>query len=128
MPEARAASAVQEGSEAHARAIFFGGLAVLALIVLIGAGLWLLATRLQRWHAAGQPPATPIETATIAPPPPRLQVSPASDLAAFRAHEEAELHRLGWVDRQAGRARIPIEDAMRLLAAHGWPQTPEPPP
>jgi hypothetical protein len=127
MPDARTA-VVEQGSEANARAIFLGGLAVLVLIALIGAGLWLLATRLQRGWLADRPPTTGMETAAIPTPPPRLQVSPASDLAAFRAHEAQELEAVGWVDRQNGRARIPIEDAMKLLAAHGWPQPPAPAP
>ncbi|MBN9167119.1 MAG: hypothetical protein BGO98_38225 [Myxococcales bacterium 68-20] len=39
----------------------------------------------------------------------------------LRARQEADLHRFGWVDRDAGIARIPIEDAVDLLVAHPLP-------
>lgn len=39
----------------------------------------------------------------------------------LRARQEADLHRFGWVDRDGGVARIPIEDAVDLLVAHPLP-------
>ena len=56
-----------------------------------------------------------------APQFPRLQVSPPSDLNAFRAREEAELNSYGWLNKTAGVVRIPIERAMDLLLAKGLP-------
>jgi hypothetical protein len=53
---------------------------------------------------------------------PALQRTPAQDLARHRAEMEKSLHTLAWVDRKAGIARIPIEDAMRIIAAHGLPE------
>jgi hypothetical protein len=50
------------------------------------------------------------------PPEPRLQTTPAEDLAEMRAREEATLHGYGWGDRVAGVVRIPIERAMELVA------------
>jgi hypothetical protein len=44
---------------------------------------------------------------------------PAGDLASFRANEQQELASLGWIDRQAGIARIPVADAMALIARAG---------
>ena len=43
-------------------------------------------------------------------------------LAAFRAQEEALLSSYGWVEKDKGLARIPIDDAMRLVAEHGLPK------
>ncbi len=54
-------------------------------------------------------------------PPPRLQVRPPEDLAALRAREEAMLTRYGWVDREKGEVRIPIDRAMELLVKRGLP-------
>jgi hypothetical protein len=64
-------------------------------------------------------------------PEPRLQVAPEVDLAALRAREEAELNSYGWIDKQAGIVRIPIERAMELMAqrglpVHGQPNAPKP--
>ena len=39
----------------------------------------------------------------------------------LRREQEAELRRWGWIDRDAGVARIPIETAMELMAAHPLP-------
>jgi hypothetical protein len=55
------------------------------------------------------------------PPEPRLQTSPSADMRAFRAHEDAILNSAGWVDEASGVARIPIEEAKRLLVERGLP-------
>lgn len=55
---------------------------------------------------------------------PRLQIDPPADLAAHRAAERHELTSYGWVDRQQGVVRIPIDRAMHDVAASGikdWP-------
>jgi hypothetical protein len=54
-------------------------------------------------------------------PEPRLQVAPQADLAALRAREDVALKTYGWVDRNAGVVRIPIERAMDLIAQRGLP-------
>lgn len=59
-----------------------------------------------------------------APPAPRLQVAPAADLRAFRQRQEARLSSYGWVDRDKGIVRIPIEEAMHKLARQGIPGWP----
>jgi hypothetical protein len=53
------------------------------------------------------------------PPQPQLQTDPQDDLRVFRAREEARLDGYGWVDRSRGVAHIPIEEAMKRLAAQG---------
>jgi hypothetical protein len=54
-------------------------------------------------------------------PPPQLEVRPAANLAEFRAAEEADLNSYGWIDRNAGTVRIPIERAMQLILKRGLP-------
>jgi hypothetical protein len=53
------------------------------------------------------------------PPEPRLQDHPREDLATLRAQEDADPHSYGWVDRNAGVVRIPIEQAMKLTLERG---------
>jgi hypothetical protein len=56
---------------------------------------------------------------------PRLEIDPATDLAAFRAQQQHELGGYGWVDRAHGVVRIPIDQAMQDVAAAGikdWPE------
>jgi hypothetical protein len=52
-----------------------------------------------------------------APPAPRLQDDPRRDLADLRAREQSLLDSYGWIDRGAGRVRIPVARAAELLAA-----------
>jgi hypothetical protein len=83
-----------------ARWRLLAALPVLALVLGAGYGLWV-------WRA--QPPERP----SLLADPGRLE--------RLRAREEAILGSYGWVDREAGIARIPIEDAMAVLAERGWP-------
>jgi hypothetical protein len=55
------------------------------------------------------------------PPEPRLQTNPRQDLLDLRAEEDRILHSYGWVDRNAGIVRIPIEEAMRVTVQRGLP-------
>lgn len=61
------------------------------------------------------------------PPAPRLQVFPHADLARLKASEDAQLDSFGWTDRKDLIARMPIEQAMKLLAERGWPSMPTQP-
>ena len=55
------------------------------------------------------------------PPAPRLEVAPADTLARLRATEDALLNSYAWVDQQHGIVRIPITQAMNVLAKQGLP-------
>jgi hypothetical protein len=55
------------------------------------------------------------------PPPPRLQTNPRGDLLELREAEDHVLTTYGWVDRNAGVVRIPIEQAMKLTVQRGLP-------
>ncbi len=52
---------------------------------------------------------------------PLLQVKPEEDLAWMRTHNAADLAGYGWVDRQKGVVRVPIDRAMDMIAARGLP-------
>jgi hypothetical protein len=64
----------------------------------------------------------------VTPPAPVLQVDPRSDLAAFRAEEDARLSSYGWIDRGKGVVHIPIARAMAEIAAKGIPDFAKRPP
>jgi hypothetical protein len=55
------------------------------------------------------------------PPEPRLQTDPRQDLADMRAKEDEQLQSYGWVDKNAGVVRIPIDAAMKLTLERGLP-------
>lgn len=52
-------------------------------------------------------------------PQPALQKAPQNDLQKFEERQRAALSGFGWADKSQGLARIPIEDAMRLIVARG---------
>lgn len=52
---------------------------------------------------------------------PALQTRAEADLATFRRSQDKALTTLGWVDQKAGTVRIPIDDAMKIVAAKGLP-------
>jgi hypothetical protein len=54
-------------------------------------------------------------------PGPRLQIKAPLDLARLRAAEDLNLHSYGWIDRNLGTVRIPIDRAMQLLLERGLP-------
>ncbi len=67
-------------------------------------------------------------------PQPALQKEPQNDLRQFENLQRAELSAYRWVDRDKQVVKIPIEDAMRIIAArneHGYdplePPGPTPP-
>ncbi len=93
-------------------------LTVAAAAVLVIGLIWLLP------RTPSQPPASPLERQSQTPPPPRLQVDPAVELMQLRARNAARLEGYGWIDRAKGVVHIPIERAMQMLAAQGWPDPP----
>jgi hypothetical protein len=58
-------------------------------------------------------------------PEPRLEDNERTELAPFRYQEEQTLNSYGWVDQNAGVARIPITKAMEVIAQHGLPTAPQ---
>lgn len=70
------------------------------------------------WYRHVAPPGS-VAQALTAFPIPQLQASPTRDLAVFRRRQAEQLTATGWVDRGRGRIRIPIADAMALVAARG---------
>ena len=61
-----------------------------------------------------------------APPDPRLQTTPWTDLKTLHAEEFSYLHSYGWVDKDAGVAHMPIDKAKALLLQKGLPVRPGP--
>jgi hypothetical protein len=103
------------------RPIVLGGLALAAVIV----GTFVLMRALDRGLVARETersaPASPLAESygRQTPPAPQLQENPRRDLAELRAREQALLDGYGWIDRPAGRVRIPVSRAMELLVAEG---------
>jgi hypothetical protein len=61
------------------------------------------------------------------PPPPNLLLNEPLSLQQCRAKEANELNTYGWVDKNAGTVRLPIERAKDLLLERGLPARGEAP-
>lgn len=88
-------------------------------------GILLLSVLLVWWIY----PGTIVDRRLPAPvpqyPSPRLQSNPAADMQKFRAAELARLNSAGWDDQAKAIGHIPIDDAMRRVAASGIPDWPK---
>jgi hypothetical protein len=109
-----------ETKDANIRNLIIFGIC-LALMVIGG----LVVSRGVFHYFAGHqglgPPASPFENVRMLPPGPRLQVRAPQDLARYKRAQEEILNSYGWVDRQAGIVRIPIDRAMDILLQKGLP-------
>lgn len=63
----------------------------------------------------------PAFAAAEQPPEPRLQVDPTTEIDTLRTAVDARLSSYGWVDRQSGIVRLPLDRAMALTAERGLP-------
>ena len=92
-------------------------LAATFVVLLLMKGLFgYLASREDRQQPA---PSTLAGIRSGVPPEPRLQNTPFDELRRMRAEEDATLTSYGWVDRQAGIVRIPIEQALEIASRGG---------
>lgn len=101
------------------------------IVIIIGtAGLMLLMYNFLEDREIESDPAPSAMQRTqneILPPEPRLQLAPGheihplDEMAQMRAQEDAYLSSYGWMDKNSGTVRMPIDEAKRLLLAKGLP-------
>ncbi len=102
--------------------VSFKGAVIVTLGVLVTTlGAMLLMYPFFHYLKEREEHAQPARTTLLAtdpnalPPEPRLQASPVDELRLFREVEHRALDGYAWVDRSAGRVRIPIERAIELV-------------
>ncbi len=95
------------------------GRTLLILILIFVIALVGIYIAVEGQFQAPQVTAFPVDTTSFKEP--VLQIDPVGDLKAYKAKEEALLNSYGWVDKDAGIARIPIERAIELTAQKGLP-------
>ena len=112
-----------ETSDVNIGAILAFGAGLIAVAAVIYLLMWVLLGYFEAREAKQAPRMYPLAAAQAnrLPPEPRLQTNPRQDLADLRAREEALLTSYGWVDRNAGIVRIPIDAAMKLTLERGLP-------
>jgi hypothetical protein len=113
-----------EESDVDIRAVLGFGGALIVVAFLINLIVFVLFRYFDSREARRVTPQYPLAVAQgiRVPPEPRLQTNPRQDLADLRAKEAETLASYGWVDRNAGIVRIPIDEAIRLTLERGLPE------
>jgi len=116
-----------EESDVNIRAILGFGAALAVVAAVVHLLIYVLFGYFTSRENAKVPSEYPLAVAAgdRVPPEPRLQTNPRQDLADLRAREDELLGSYGWVDRNAGVVRIPIEAAMKLTLERGLPSRAE---
>lgn len=96
----------------HLRAVVWAGIAIAAMLAGAGAGAYFAW---QAWRGSGGYEA-PNAVFDLSIAGAVLESAPQADRAAYMAEKEKLLHGYQWIDRKAGIARIPVEEAMRIMA------------
>jgi hypothetical protein len=118
-----------EKTDAQAGPTYRAGLTILAVMFLTALVLVPMYRFLGRREAQEQTPAASLlKPDAGAPPPafPKLVIAEPAALAELRAQEDAFLAGWGWVEKDKGIARMPIDAAMRIVAERGLPTFPAP--
>jgi len=112
-----------EHSDVNIRAILGFGAALAVIAAVVHLLVYVLFGYFDSRESVRKRATYPLaaEQAGRVPPEPRLQTNPRQDLADLRAKEDDTLTTYGWVDRNAGIVRIPIDEAMKLTLERGLP-------
>ncbi len=122
-----------EKSDVNTQVIVRTAAGAIIAAVIITVGIWALYETFSRHeNPAYNPPfsehrggPSPLPVPPAEFPEPRLQTRPVEDLRTLRSRDRLILDNYGWVDRNAGTVRIPIEQAMKIVAEKGLSDTPE---
>jgi len=110
-----------ETSDAHFKSVMVTGVGLLGIMVLgllLSWGVYALFSR----HTSTPGVETLINPdLTKQPPGPNLQPDPHIALVALRRSEDSVLTSYGWVSKDSGIVRVPVERALELLAKKGLP-------
>src|SRR3954468_22371404 len=107
--------------EINVRAIVLSGIALVVVTVVASLLMWWLLKGFEHYDEKRDVRLSPVELAHPQPPPPGplLQRDPVADMTEMRAREDRELNEAAWIDRQGGVVRLPLADAIDVVAARG---------
>ena len=91
---------------------------------LEGVGIYFLFGFYQKMNDTKSKPVSPLARGRQLPDGPRLQVDPGLDWVIFNAKQDSILNSYGWISKEAGVVRVPIEKAMAVSLERGFPVRP----
>jgi hypothetical protein len=112
-----------EASDVDVNAVFKFGVGLVVIVVVVASIVFGLFKVFDRRETRGEVVEYPLAVGQgdRLPPEPRLQTNPREDLHDLRVKEDELLKSYGWVDKNAGIVRIPIDDAIKLTLERGLP-------
>jgi len=110
-----------EETDADTRAITRFGIGLAFVLILCNVLIWWLFDRFAARESRLSPTVTAIvkQQAPREPPEPRLQGNPQLDMRKMLDEEDEVLNHYGWVDPDRGIVRIPIQQALEIVAQKG---------
>lgn len=122
-PDTDNVEVVHEESDVNVAAILRYGLGLFAVAVVAHIFLWWLLGAYERQNDRAQTQVFPMAAGqkNRLPPAPRFQENPQQELQQLREKQKMLLEGYGWVNKDAGVVRIPIEEAMKLVVERGLP-------
>jgi hypothetical protein len=94
--------------------------AVVISVAIVYGTFWFFAGQEKAANAAAQKYPLAVGQ-TKQPPSPNLQTQPFSDVYHLREAEAEKLSTYGWVDKEGGITRLPVDRAMEVMLQKGFP-------
>ena len=110
-----------EKTDASPRGLLYFALTMAAILAATCLALIWFFKHLQKAQNPGSFVAPPFAAERALPPSPRIQSNPGADMQSYSQSQQNLLNTYGWVDRQNGVVRMPIDRAMELLLERGLP-------
>jgi hypothetical protein len=105
------------------------GIGLLLSCIVVVFAMWALFDFLfsrEEAKNSSNPAALMMNQRNTLPPEPRLQAQPKVELKDLKADEDAILNSYGWIHPDKGIVRIPIDEAINIVALKGLPSKPSP--
>lgn len=110
-----------ETQDANFKSVLLSGIGLMGILVVGLVLSWIVYAIVVKDRVNAPPTTFAVPDTTKLPAAPRLQPDPHVVLVAMRREEDSILTSYGWVDRDSGIVRLPVERAMEMLAQKGLP-------
>jgi len=111
-----------EHADVNIRTLISLAAALVVVVAIAAALMYGLFVVLEKQAERRDPLVSPFAAAPgQAPQGPRLLTNEPANLRQFRQEEAGKLEGYGWMDQGSGIARVPIDQAKKLVVEHGLP-------
>ena len=104
-----------EKTDVHIRPILWAAGILVVSAVVVHVLMWVMFDYYRDVNERRDARKSLVETAGEPPPEPRLEINPTANFEEYARRQRELLSSYGWVSREQGRVRIPIERAMELV-------------